>query len=646
MTVRSTDSFREDPPHVDPILVSVLDNRFYAICAEIGQTMLRTSRSPIFSEARDFVSAVFDRHGRLVAQKDYIPVLSGAAPFAMKAIMEHFRGRVHEGDVYCLNDPYRGNNHPPDITVVKPVFHEGGLVFWAMAKGHHADVGGGGVGGYNPAATDAWTDAMRIPPVKLYDRGIKQQDVWDLILLNVHIPYIVEGDLLCQIGACTIGERSLLRLIDKYGTETLEVAIDEMFDRYEKKTKGEIRKIPNGTYYAERKIDHDGVDRDRMVTVRLALTVLDEEVIYDFSASDAQVRGFLNSPYPNTVSSAYISFFSTIENKVRINEGSTRPITVIAPEGSITNPREPAPTTACTVLTCEAITEAGWLALAQAAPKLSQAGWNRWAAPASGGYNPRTGKLFGDIHFMSKGGGGATYGFDGWDHMGTVCCLGGLRAPDPELHEVINPYLILNYEYLRDYSGAGQWRGGNGVHYKWMVLTDNVAMAMFGSGLRDETRPYGLEGGHHAPKTCQYLIKPDGRRVWLDVNCFVFPEKGDVIEILSSGGGGFGDPRKRPVEKVLEDVENELVSVEAARRDYGVAIDPVTLKVDQEETARLRSTASPSLDSRPGSRVQGGCNPPRARSGTPGRCPRKRHSPAEVGSALKTQSWDGGLTPA
>lgn len=573
---------------IDPILVSVIDNRFSSICSEIGQTMLRTSRSPIFSEARDFVSAIFDRQGRLIAQKDYIPVLSGATPFALKAIASHFEGRIYPGDIYVLNDPYRGNNHPPDVTVAKPVFHNDQLIFWTMAKGHLADVGGGGVVGYNPEATDAWTDAIRIPPVKLYERGVKQQDVWDLILINVHIPFLVEGDLNCEIGACTVGERSLIALTEKYGIETLEIAIDEIFQAYENKIRAEIKKFPNGTYYAESKIDNDGIDKDRMVTVRLNLTVEDEHITYDYSASDGQVRGFINSTYPNTVSSSLLSLFTTIENKVKINEGSLRPITVIAPVGSLLNPMEPAPTTACTVITTEAIVGAGWFALAKAVPHLSQANWNHWAAPASGGVNPRNGKFFGDIHFMSKGGGGATQGFDGWDHMGTVCTLGGLRSPDPELHELIHPYMVLNYELLPDYAGPGQWRGGNGMYYKWKVLADNIAFAMFGSGVREETAPFGLLGGKAAPCTSQYLIRNNGEKEWLDVNRFVHCNKGDIIEILSSGGGGFGDPLKRPQELVLEDVLNGVVSVPAAKEQYGVFIEPSTMTINQNETNKLR----------------------------------------------------------
>ena len=576
---------------IDPILVSVIDNRFSSICNEIGQTMLRTSRSPIFSEARDFVSAIFDNQGRLIAQKDYIPVLSGAAPFALKAFTEHFAGRIYPGDIYVLNDPYRGNNHPPDVSVVKPIFRGDELLFWAMAKGHHADVGGGGVGGYNPEATDAWTDALRIPPVKLYERGVKQQDIWDFILINVHIPFLVEGDLNCQIGACTVGERSLLALTEKYGFKVLNTAIDEIFDAYEMKLRAEIKKIPNGTYHAERFIDHDGINMERLVKVSVDVTVKDEDVVYDYTTSDGQVQGYINSTYANTLSSSLISLFSTIEKKVKINEGSLRPITVIAPEGSLLNPLEPAPTTASTVLTCEAMVEAGWLALGQAVPQFTQAPWARWAAPASGGFNPRTGKFFGDIHFMSKGGGGATQGYDGWDHMGSLCTMGGLRAPDPELHESVNPFLVLNYELLPDYAGPGQWRGGNGTHYKWQVLADNIAFAMFGSGVRKETGPCGLMGGKDGICSTQYLIKNDGTKDWVDVNRFVRTEKGEILEILASGGGGFGDPFKRPMAEVFKDVANEVVSITAAREQYGVVIDPETMTIDQVETAKLRGQA-------------------------------------------------------
>ena len=186
---------------LDRIKVSVISNRLDAISKEIGQTMLRTSRSPIFSEARDFVTAVFDAKLRLVAQTAYIPVLMGALPYAIKSIAKTFEGDIDEGDIFILNDPFRGNNHPPDITIAKPVFDGKEIAFWAVSKGHHADVGGGGVAGYNPGAKSVWEECIRIPPAKLYAKGQPNKGLWDTILLNVFLSFLVEGDLQCQVGA-------------------------------------------------------------------------------------------------------------------------------------------------------------------------------------------------------------------------------------------------------------------------------------------------------------------------------------------------------------------------------------------------------------------------------------------------------------
>lgn len=266
---------------VDRILVSVIGNRLSAISTEIGQTMLRTSRSPIFSEARDFVTAIFDNRQRLVAQTAYIPVLMGAVPYAMRQIADSFAGDVDEGDVFILNDPYRGNNHPPDITIAKPVFHAGELRFWAVSKGHHVDVGGGGAAGYNPLARSIWEECVRIPPAKLYVAGEPNRALWDTILINVHIPFLVEGDLHCQVGACNIGERSLHKLLDKYGHEVLDAALDEILDASEEQMRAAIRAVPNGVYRGERLIDHDGIDKDRMIGVRVALHVEDDRITFD-----------------------------------------------------------------------------------------------------------------------------------------------------------------------------------------------------------------------------------------------------------------------------------------------------------------------------------------------------------------------------
>lgn len=573
---------------IDPILVAVIGNRFDAITKEIGETMLRTSRSPIFSEARDLATAVFDKDCRLIAQTAYIPVLMASMPFAIKSIDTAFQGDVHEGDVFILNDPYCGNNHPPDIVVAKPVFYKGELQFWAVSKGHHADVGGGGVAGYNPESTTVFQECLRIAPSRLYSQGVYQKDTWNFILSNVLLGFLVEGDLHCQVGACNIGERGIIGLLEKYGPETLYQALDEIFDASEREVRAQIGRMPEGTYSAERYIDHDGVNKDKMIKIAVDVIVKDDSITFDLSRSDAQVAGYVNSTLANSTSACYLALFTSFEGDVTFNEGALRAINAIAPEGLVVNARFPAPTTCCTISCATPIIEASWLALSQVIPQQVQACWARWCSPATIGFNPFTGRPFADIHFMSKGGGGATYGYDGWDHIGVVVCSGGLRSPDPELHELSSPYFVTQYEYWPDSAGAGQWRGGLGTIYKWRVDAPGIKAANFGGGVKDETAPYGLEGGKGAPKHILRLNKVNGEVIEVDAESFYAFDVGDVFEIYESGGGGFGHPYKRPVERVQLDVRNGVVSVYKAREDYGVVINPVSYEVDLEATRRIR----------------------------------------------------------
>ena len=574
----------------DPILVSVISNRLDSITKEMGKTMLRTSRSPIFSEARDFVTAIFDRELRLIAQTAYIPVLVGASPWALKSIAETFENNINDGDVFILNDPYRGNNHPPDVTIARPVYWKNDIAFWALTKGHQADIGGGGAAGYHPEARSVWDEGVRIPPVKLYEKGQANEGVWQLILANVRLTFLVEGDIQCLVGATRVGERNLKSLLEKYELPVLDNTINELLDASEKQMRDELSRIPDGIYESERQIDNDGIVLDKPVNIRVKIEVKGDEINFDFSGSDAQVQGYVNSPYPNTASAAQLSVYTIVDPNIRQNEGAMRPVSFIAPEGNVLNPRDPAPSTACTVLTVETIMEAAWLALSEVIPERVQSAWARWFAPATAGFNPRTGRPFGEIHFMSKGGGGACEGYDGWDHMGTVICLGGLRSPDLELHEMVNPYFIEEFEYLPDSAGAGQWRGGLGVKYRWRVDADDIMCANFGSGTQAATAPFGLQGGRTALRNSMYLYQPDGQAEEITANTLMPLFKNQRIEIRSGGGGGFGDPKLRDTEKVLADIKDGLISIEKAADEYGVSVDPTTLELNKTETEKLRQT--------------------------------------------------------
>ncbi len=573
----------------DPILVAVIGNALDGITKEVGETMLRTSRSPIFVEARDFATSLFSADGRLLAQTHYIPAIGGATTYAQAAILEAFGEDINDGDVFIHNDPFNGGTHLPDITVTRPVFWEGKLAFWSMSKGHNADVGGGGVVGFNPEARDVWEEGLVIPPARIIEGGEVRRDMREMILSNVRLRALTESVIDCQIGATAIGGRRMTELLEKYGLGSIMAASDELIAASERQVRAEIAQIPDGVYRAARKIDNDGVDKVTQRTFALTVRVEGEQITFDFADSDPQALGFINSPIANTVSAVHLALFAVIDPDIRYNCGAVEPIEVIAPEGSIVNPVSPAPTAGCTVPPCETIVETVWLALADAIPGRVNALWSRWCTPATMGENPRTGRHFADLHFLGKGGSGATEGFDGWNHLSPVNTLGGLRAPDPELHEMDTPYLIEHFEYLPDSAGGGEWRGGLGVRYRWKVLADNVACATYGSGFQADTAPLGLHGGKGGIVQQLTLSHNGDEPQNMATNSFYTLNAGDVLEVLSSGGGGFGDPHRRPAELVQTDVRDGVVSLEVARDVYGVALDAETFEMNVTETEQLRA---------------------------------------------------------
>ncbi len=576
----------------DPISVAVISNRLTTITKEMGQIMLLTSRSPIFSESRDFVTAIFDSQGRLVAQTSYIPVLLGAIPFALAAIRNRFKSEeLHDGDVIVGNDPYQGNSHLPDVTIARPVFYEGQLVFWAVAKGHQADLGGGGVAGYNPQAKNVWEEGLRLPPIKLYSKGEYQKDLWDFILLNVKSPHLVEGDLHCQIGATARGEEALIELLHRHGRSAVDGAIDSYLDATERAMASAIKKIPDGSYAGESRVDNDGIDMEQAPCIRVTVHVEEEKLTFDFHGSDPQTHGFVNSPFANTASVCFQALFACIGTSVAINYGSLKLIRIVAPEGSITHCLAPAPTTASTLVTCAAIAEAIWIALAEAIPGQVQAGWGRRCAPMSAGRNPRTARPFVCTHHNCKGGSGATEGYDGWNHTGPISNMGGSRATDPEIFELAYPYRLFQYELAADTAGAGKWRGGTGAVLRWLVETPEIQCVTVGSGMLEETRAFGLFGGKPGSIPVMRVTNAQGETRELGVNRFYEISKGDVFELISQGGGGFGDPFERDPEEVLSDVVNGLVSIEKALEEYGVALKTrnENIVIDLDETVKHRS---------------------------------------------------------
>jgi len=552
--------------NIDRMLVSVLQSRFKSITEEMGLTLLRTTRSPILCEARDFVTGLYDRQGRMLEQTEYIPILAFALQPVCQKIIEYFSEEIYPGDVIMHNDVFTGGNQNADVAVFKPVFHGEELIAWAACKGHQADIGGAVAGGYNPEAREVWQEALRIPPVKVYERGKLRRDVWDLIFANIRFS-IVEEDIRAHIGGCVVGERAMQQLAEKYGSSVLQQHIEYLFDSTEEMMRREISKIPDGVYRGESIMYYDGIRKNSQFKIKLTVTVKDDGIHFDYSGTDPQTPGFANAPYSSTVSALMLTFLMLVDHKIPHNDGLFRPISVSIPEGCFLNARFPSATTFGNTI-ANPHSDAIFKALSQALPERVTAGWNRMLGCSISGYDRRRDRRWADILFIGlKGGSGATAGADGYDHIGLINCAGGILAQDYEMFELYNPLFLLHHEYVRDSAGPGEYRGGLGVETEFIIEGEETTCVIFGDGVDEGA--FGLFGGQSGALNRLVLTYPDGQRYAPRTKEIVrnIP-KGTHYYQLAGGGGGYGDPARRPRYKVLQEVEEGTISPEQARDVY------------------------------------------------------------------------------
>ena len=572
----------------DKVLTSILQCRLKAITEEMGYTLLRTSRSPILNEARDFVTGLYDAQGSMLEQAEYIPVLAFALEPVCKKIVEYFDDDIHPGDVILHNDVFSGGNQNADVATFKPIFHNGELFAWAAVKGHQADIGGAVAGGYNPDAREVWQEALRITPVKVIDKGKLRRDVWNLIFANIRYP-IVEEDIKAQIGACSVGERLVHSLLERYGIDQLREQIALLFDATEKMVRAEIGRIPDGQYNGASWMYYDGIHDGSRFKISLTVTVKDDEIYFDYTGTDSQTEGFANAPLSASMSGVILTFLMLIDPDIPHNDGLLRALHVYIPEGTFLNAKYPAATTFGNSITgpnADAILKA----LSEAIPDKVTAGWNRMLALAVSGIDPRMNRPYVDILFNAlKGGSGAVQGCDGYDHIGLINCAGGILAQDPEMFESQTPNFIVMHEYAPDSAGAGRWRGGLGVETIVKFGGEKSKGVVFGDGVDDETRAFGLFGGKVGSINYMEFRFPDG-------SCHkpkskeIVPDipKGTIMRQVAGGGGGYGEPYLRPAERVVKEVRNGTLSLKRAKEDYGVIINSETFELNRSETERRR----------------------------------------------------------
>jgi len=583
-----TDS--ERPIDVDPVLATIIGSALKGITDEMSTTMEKTTRSPILCEAKDFVTGLYDAEGHMLEQTENLPILSFSLSPVCAHIAERFSGEIYPGDVFFHNDVFTLGNQNNDVAAFKPIFHGDRLVAWSAAKGHQADIGGAVRGGYNPNATEVWQEALRIPAVKVYERGKLRQDVWDLIFANVRLA-IVQEDMRAEIGACTVGERRLLALIEKYGLDRFEVHKRYLFEAARKMMQAEIRSIPDGTYRGESTVYYDGKTPGSTYQIRVKVTVAGERITFDYSDTDAQTNGFVNGTYTSSASATILTFLQMVNPDIPHNAGMIEPIEIVIPEGTILNASYPAATTFGNHL-CPPNADAIIRALAPIIPDRVTAGWNQLLCSLTTGHHPHRDDTYVDILFIGlKGGSGATATCDGYDHIGMIDASGGVLDQDYEMFEHMTPHHLIQHEYLTDSAGAGRFRGGLGVETRYRVGSDATQLVTFGDG--DVEPAFGLFGGGdgtlnkielHTP--AGEVTRPTSKDMITDVAA------GTLYVQEAGGGGGYGDPHERPAELVQREVRDGIVSLEAARALYGVAIDPESLELLASETASLRRSAS------------------------------------------------------
>lgn len=569
---------------LDPVQLALTQKRLDHIARQMGWVMTRTARSPIFNQSHDFSCFIASPDGTLVSQADGIPIHTGGGGFSVRAILKAFAGRIEDGDVFLLNDPYvAGGNHLPDWVIARPVFVEGHLAGFACNRAHQSDIGGGAAGTYNSAATEIFHEGIRLPVLKLIERGTVRDDLWQLLLINSRTPELLDGDLRAMIGSTKIGADRIAALVREAGIETGLALFEGILYHADRRFRAALATLPPGRYEGSDRTDNDCFEKKETV-IRVALTLGDSGLHVDFTGTDPQMRGFKNSSLANTYSAVYMALASFFEPDLPRNEGTFRSVRITAPEGTVVNARPPAPMTMCTVFVAHEIVHAVWKALAKADPSRACAGWGKTIHNITSGLNP-DGQRFVMYHWNAMMAGGAVPGRDGLNQIGLLIALGGLVVPNVEVYEQLYPTLIRRHEFRTDGGGLGEFRGGTGVEYEADMLVP-CDWTFRGEGVGYPTG-YGVAGGGFGAEGRMWVHTDDGRTI--EAPQYGLAQYGPAkIRALSPGGGGLGDPFAREPERVRRDVRDGVVSPEAAQRDYGVVLRGPKYEIDGAATAALR----------------------------------------------------------
>ena len=582
---------------IDQITLQVVNNYLVTTAREMGVAMRNTSYSPLFNEGLDFSCAIFDEKGEMIAQAEFCPAHLGAIIYIAEwTIQEIGPENFHPGDVVLHNDPFRGGCHLPEFCVIKPVFAGDELVGYVCNIGHMTEVGGMVPGGFAGDAIEVFQEGLRIPPVKIMEGGRDVESIWNIIMANVRTPRMSYGDMRAMIGSLHVGEARLHELVQRYGLTELRSIKEAIKDYSERRMRAEIAEMPDGVYaFEDYCADNDGIT-NTPARLKLTVTIAGDSMRVDYTGSDPQRKGPINCTYGVTASATYNALLHLTDHDIPSNHGCYRPVRIIAPPGTIVNVEYPGASVGGNSEIHPHLVMAIYGALSQVLPdRVSAHDGGTSELLAIGGVHPDTGEVFANLSNEGCGWGGRATK----DGNNVLCIPNGNCAIAPiEVLETRYPLVHEQFALHEGSGGAGRNRGGLGCIRQIRVSCDEMRASAF---IEKETiQPWGLFGGQPG-KNSAILVRRQGQDDFITFTeayhtacngkfSDILLHDGETLKLVTSGGGGYGDPLDRDFERIAEDVRQGFVSREQVERDYTVVLKPDTSEVDVERTRALRES--------------------------------------------------------
>ena len=576
----------------DIFSAETVKNAFDSLANEMFWTSIRTSKSPIFYETLDFTTVLTDGKYDTIATAIGVPVWAPVGKYVAESSVEGMKKQgeeVYPGDIIVSNDPYETGTHLNDIGLAMPIFHKDEILAVAVAKGHVYDVGGMTPGSWSPASSDIYQEGIFIPPTKYYEEGKPNKAIARLISANSRTADYAHGDLEALAAALRLANRRIGELVKKYGAETVKTAMRDLLEEGNTRANAAMKNLPKGDFYVEDYLDESYISPDPL-KLKAKITITDKSFKVDFTGNPKALPAPINNPYPGTFAAVSVVFMALTNPHVPFNYGLLSPLEVVAPVGTIFNPRRPSPVSVYWETMAYAA-DLVWKALALKMPdKLSAGHFLTVASESISGTDPRSSEYFVLVE-PNPGGWGAGIDQDGESAL--VSYSDGETYANPvEVLEIRFPILVERFELnVKDGVGHGKQRGGFGIVKNYRIMTDDAVLTTDVN--RAKFPPWGVDGGQNG--TLNYLaVIRDGKEIMRVSRLTNFKlRKGDVVSICTAGGAGWGNPHQRNSEFVAKDVRTGLITIDQAATHYGVKLNPQTLEVDLQLTKKLREQAEP-----------------------------------------------------